>query len=82
METNTLDRLLSEPLKWLINTAVFIFGTYLICSSVSICRLPVVILALYNLQLSTTGQLGYYRWKDHICAFIESHWSEFFGDDR
>jgi len=46
------------------------------------CRLPVVILTLYNLQLSTTGQLGYYRWKDHICAFIESHWFDLFGDVR
>jgi len=46
------------------------------------CRLPVVILTLYNLQLSSTGQLGYYRWKEHICNFIESHWLEFFGNVR
>jgi len=46
------------------------------------CRLPVVILTLYNLQLSTTGKLGYYRWKEHICDFIDAHWVELFGSVR
>ena len=42
-------------------------------------RLPVIVLALYNLQLSNIGgKLGYYRWKEHICSFIDKHWNEFF----
>ena len=45
-------------------------------------RLPVVILTLYNLHLSSGGKLGYFRGKDHICPFIEKHWEEFFGPER
>jgi len=56
---------------------------YLFCVlSVFLYRLPVVILTLYNLQLSSTGKLGYYRWKEHICSFIETHWIDFFGPNR
>ncbi|ELT94629.1 hypothetical protein CAPTEDRAFT_225867 [Capitella teleta] len=44
--------------------------------------LPVVMLALYNLQLSGTGKRGYYRWKEHICSFIDKNWQLFFGPSR
>ncbi|XP_069103885.1 cysteine-rich protein 2-binding protein-like [Argopecten irradians] len=43
----------------------------------------VVLLALYNLQLSgKAGKFGYYRWKEHICAFIDKHWLVLFGNHR
>lgn len=46
-------------------------------------RLQVVKLALYNLQ--RTGAIsnnGYYRWKEHICEFIDSNWQTIFGEPR
>ena len=40
-------------------------------------------LTLYNLQKKgTTGKSGYFRWKEHICAFIDKHWNTFFGYAR
>ncbi|KAJ8305911.1 hypothetical protein KUTeg_016456 [Tegillarca granosa] len=43
----------------------------------------VVLLALYNLQLSGgVGKFGYYRWKEHICAFIDKHWTSLFSSHR
>ncbi|XP_033737802.1 cysteine-rich protein 2-binding protein-like [Pecten maximus] len=43
----------------------------------------VVLLALYNLQLSgKVGKFGYYRWKEHICAFIDKYWLVLFGNHR
>ncbi|XP_064607453.1 cysteine-rich protein 2-binding protein-like [Liolophura sinensis] len=44
--------------------------------------LQVVMLSLYNLQLSGMGKYGYFRWKEHICAFIDKHWTTFFGFSR
>ncbi|CAH1775694.1 unnamed protein product [Owenia fusiformis] len=41
--------------------------------------LQVVILALYNLQLTKQGKGNFFRWKDHICGFIDKHWVTFFG---
>lgn len=42
----------------------------------------VIMLALYNLQLQGGGKCGYYRWREHICRFIDKNWSVFFGEDR
>ncbi|XP_060558874.1 cysteine-rich protein 2-binding protein-like [Ruditapes philippinarum] len=42
----------------------------------------VVHLTLYNLQLAGAGMCGYFRWKEHICSFIDSHWTTFFGSQR
>ncbi|VDH93068.1 Hypothetical predicted protein [Mytilus galloprovincialis] len=43
----------------------------------------VVLLALYNLQLSgCVGKYGYFRWKEHICAYIDKHWTVLFGGQR
>lgn len=39
-------------------------------------------LSLYNLQLSGMGKYGYFRWKEHICAFIDKHWTTLFGFSR
>ncbi|XP_067677238.1 cysteine-rich protein 2-binding protein-like [Haliotis asinina] len=44
--------------------------------------LQVVMLTLYNLQLSGNGKCGYFRWKEHICAFIDKHWSLLFASHR
>lgn len=44
--------------------------------------LQVVILALYNLPLSSSGKNGFFRWKEHICTFIDKHWLTFFGSSR
>ncbi|XP_071118125.1 cysteine-rich protein 2-binding protein-like isoform X1 [Haliotis cracherodii] len=44
--------------------------------------LQVVMLTLYNLQLSGNGKCGYFRWKEHICAFIDKHWSLLFAAHR
>ncbi|XP_041356685.1 cysteine-rich protein 2-binding protein-like [Gigantopelta aegis] len=44
--------------------------------------MQVVMLALYNLQLSSSGKFGYFRWKEHICAFIDKHWSLLFASHR
>ena len=46
------------------------------------CRLQVVMLTLYNLQLGPAGKFGFYRWKDHICPFIDKHWKTLFGQMR
>ncbi|CAL1544994.1 unnamed protein product [Lymnaea stagnalis] len=42
----------------------------------------VVMLTLYNLQKMGQGRCGYFHWKGHICAFIEAHWTMFFGHQR
>ncbi|XP_053395449.1 cysteine-rich protein 2-binding protein-like isoform X2 [Mercenaria mercenaria] len=42
----------------------------------------VVHLTLYNLQLAGSGMCGYFRWKEHICTFIDNHWTTFFGSQR
>ncbi|XP_035231045.1 cysteine-rich protein 2-binding protein-like [Stegodyphus dumicola] len=42
----------------------------------------VIILALYNLQLQGGGKCGYFRWREHICRFIDKNWTVFFGTDR
>ncbi|XP_064625142.1 cysteine-rich protein 2-binding protein-like [Lineus longissimus] len=44
--------------------------------------LQVVSLALYNLHLGGSGKRGYFRWKEHICAFIDKHWTALFGMTR
>ncbi len=43
-----------------------------------------VMLALYNLQMtgSAQGKKGYFRWKEHICAFIDRNWTSLFGHSR
>ena len=53
------------------------WGLFLLCYD----RQEVVTLTLYNLQMGVEGggKCGYFRWKDHICAFIDKHWSTFFG---
>ncbi|KAH9490610.1 Cysteine-rich protein 2-binding protein [Bulinus truncatus] len=42
----------------------------------------VVLLTLYNLQKTGQGKCGFFHWKKHICAFIEAHWTTFFGLSR
>ncbi|XP_054710670.1 cysteine-rich protein 2-binding protein-like [Uloborus diversus] len=42
----------------------------------------VIILTLYNLQLQGGGKCGYFRWREHICRFIDKHWTLLFGTDR
>ena len=44
--------------------------------------LQVVSLTLYNLSHSSSGKNGYFRWKEHICSFIDKHWHIFFGSSR
>lgn len=39
-------------------------------------------LSLYNLQLQGGGKCGYFRWREHICRFVDKNWAIFFGDDR
>ncbi|XP_014774519.1 cysteine-rich protein 2-binding protein [Octopus bimaculoides] len=53
-----------------------------LCQRVKLQWIHVVSLALYNLQFSGTGKMGYYRWKDHICAFIDKHWKFLFGNRK
>lgn len=43
----------------------------------------VIMLTLYNLHVTgVTGKLGYFRWREHICNFIDRHWTIFFGPSR
>lgn len=42
----------------------------------------VVALALFNLQLQSSGRQGFFRWREHICCFIGQHWESFFGTNR
>ncbi|KAH7984894.1 hypothetical protein HPB51_026897 [Rhipicephalus microplus] len=45
--------------------------------------IQVIMLTLYNLHVSgTSGKLGYFRWREHICSFIDKHWTTFFGDRK
>lgn len=44
--------------------------------------LHVVMLTLYNLQLGGGGKCGYFRWKEHVCGFIDKNWTVFFGSQR
>uniref|UniRef100_A0A8C5PC89 Cysteine-rich protein 2-binding protein n=1 Tax=Leptobrachium leishanense TaxID=445787 RepID=A0A8C5PC89_9ANUR len=39
----------------------------------------VVMLAMYNLSLEGSGRMGYFRWKEDICSFIEKHWTFLLG---
>ncbi|GFY48008.1 cysteine-rich protein 2-binding protein [Trichonephila inaurata madagascariensis] len=42
----------------------------------------VIMIALYNLQLEGVGRCGYFRWREHICRFIDRNWAVLFGEDR
>ncbi|XP_077138938.1 cysteine-rich protein 2-binding protein isoform X2 [Ranitomeya variabilis] len=42
----------------------------------------VVMLAMYNLSLEGSGRLGYFRWKEDICSFIEKHWTFLLGNRK
>ncbi|KAH7935505.1 hypothetical protein HPB52_009392 [Rhipicephalus sanguineus] len=45
--------------------------------------IQVIMLTLYNLHVSgTNGKLGYFRWREHICNFIDKHWTTFFGERK
>lgn len=45
--------------------------------------IQVVMLTLYNLHVTgSNGKLGYFRWREHICNFIDRHWMTFFGESR
>ncbi|KAH6940622.1 hypothetical protein HPB50_003065 [Hyalomma asiaticum] len=45
--------------------------------------IQVIMLTLYNLHVTgANGKLGYFRWREHICNFIDKHWTTFFGDSR
>lgn len=41
-----------------------------------------ILLTLYNLQLKGGGKCGFYRWREHICNFIDRNWNTFFGNTR
>ncbi|XP_067121489.1 cysteine-rich protein 2-binding protein isoform X1 [Centruroides vittatus] len=41
-----------------------------------------ILLTLYNLQLKGGGKCGFYRWREHICNFIDRNWTTFFGNTR
>ncbi|KAK6990648.1 cysteine-rich protein 2-binding protein [Biomphalaria glabrata] len=49
---------------------------------INISWLNVVLLTLYNLQKTGQGKCGFFHWKNHICVFIETHWTTFFGFSR
>lgn len=42
----------------------------------------VLLLSLYNLQIQGGGKCGYFRWREHICRFIDKNWAIFFGPDK
>ncbi|GFR06483.1 cysteine-rich protein 2-binding protein [Trichonephila clavata] len=42
----------------------------------------VIMIALYNLQLQGAGKCGYFRWREHICRFIDKNWAVLFGEER
>ncbi|GFY23047.1 cysteine-rich protein 2-binding protein [Trichonephila clavipes] len=42
----------------------------------------VIMITLYNLQLEGAGKCGYFRWREHICRFIDKNWAVLFGEDR
>uniref|UniRef100_UPI00358F1E8F cysteine-rich protein 2-binding protein isoform X2 n=1 Tax=Myxine glutinosa TaxID=7769 RepID=UPI00358F1E8F len=42
----------------------------------------IVMLAMYNLSLESSGRQGYFRWKEDICAFIDKHWTFLLGDRK
>uniref|UniRef100_H2Z2D3 Zinc finger PHD-type domain-containing protein n=1 Tax=Ciona savignyi TaxID=51511 RepID=H2Z2D3_CIOSA len=44
--------------------------------------LQVVSLALYNLAQTSMGKQGYFKWKEDICLFIDTHWESFFGQTK
>lgn len=45
--------------------------------------IQVIMLTLYNLHVTgANGKLGYFRWREHICNFIDRHWTAFFGESR
>lgn len=44
--------------------------------------LQVVYLALYNLVCTGSGRIGYFRWKDDLCQFIDTNWATFHGDRK
>lgn len=53
------------------------------CERMKMQWVQVIMLALYNLYISgASGKLGYFRWREHICAFIDRHWTSFFGESR
>ncbi|XP_064479381.1 cysteine-rich protein 2-binding protein-like isoform X2 [Ornithodoros turicata] len=53
------------------------------CERIKMQWVQVIMLALYNLHVSgASGKLGYFRWREHICTFIDKYWTAFFGDTR
>lgn len=42
----------------------------------------VLMISLYNLQLQGGGKCGYFRWREHICRFIDKNWVTLFGTDK
>ncbi|GFS67085.1 cysteine-rich protein 2-binding protein [Nephila pilipes] len=42
----------------------------------------VIMIALYNLQFQGGGKYGYFRWREHICRFIDKNWTTLFGEER
>ena len=49
---------------------------------VCMCRVDVVMLALYNLHRTGQGLRGFYHWKSDIAAFIDTHWAVLHGTNR
>lgn len=52
------------------------------CVRIRLQWTQVLMLTLYNLQLLGGGKCGYFRWREHICAFIDKHWITFFGTTK
>lgn len=54
-----------------------------ICERLKMQWIQVIMLTLYNLHVTgANGKLGYFRWREHICSFIDKHWTSFFGESR
>ncbi|CAN8004459.1 unnamed protein product [Ixodes hexagonus] len=53
------------------------------CERLKMQWIQVIMLTLYNLHVTgANGKLGYFRWREHICTFIDKHWTSFFGESR
>ncbi|CAN8010503.1 unnamed protein product [Ixodes pacificus] len=53
------------------------------CERLKMQWIQVIMLTLYNLHMTgANGKLGYFRWREHICSFIDKHWTSFFGESR
>ncbi|XP_076309064.1 ada2a-containing complex component 2 isoform X2 [Tachypleus tridentatus] len=52
------------------------------CERMRIQWIQVILLTLYNMQVQGGGKRGYFRWREHICKFIDKNWTTFFGNTK